>query len=66
MTKVRFLSEEEASQIEKGGLVPVYRVRYGERKFMCWAKRDGALRGAREIRIASNAEAEIEYLKSDA
>jgi uncharacterized protein YfaA (DUF2138 family) len=67
--KVRFLSEEEAAKIEKSGLVPVYRVRYGQRRFMCWAKRDDDLWGAVEIRVkgdkAGGTETEIEYLKSD-
>jgi hypothetical protein len=68
--KVRFLSEDEASQIEKTELVPVYRVRYGQRRFMGWAKRDDDLRGAVEIRFtgdeARDAKAEIQYSKSDA
>lgn len=60
--KLRFLSEAEAAKVET---VPAYRIRHGERKFMGWAKRNDALRGAVEIRFVGD-EAEVVYAKSDA
>jgi len=69
--KFNVLSEAQAAQIEKSNLIPVYRVRYKQRRFMGWAQRNDALRGAREIRfegddVGGNGEAAIVYSKSDA
>ena len=67
--KLRLLSEGEAAKIEQSELVPVYRVRYGQRRFMGWTKRDDKFRGAKEIRVEGDEvggnQAVIEYLKSD-
>jgi hypothetical protein len=59
---IHMLSEEEAAQVGKAALVPVYRVRYKQRQFMCWAQRDNALRGATEIRFEGE-QTVIEYSK---
>jgi hypothetical protein len=67
---IKFLSDEQASKIEKTKLVPAYRVRHGQRRFVLWAERSKRLRGAVEIRIvgdnAGGSELEIIYSKSDA
>jgi hypothetical protein len=64
--KITFLSKEEAAKIGSAGRVPIYRVRYGQRRFVAWAKRDDNLRGAKEIRfegdeVGGNNEVVIEY-----
>jgi hypothetical protein len=68
---INILSEDDAARIEKARLVPVYRVRYKQRRFMGWALRNDSLRGATQIRfegdeMGGNGEAVVVYSKSDA
>jgi hypothetical protein len=74
-----FLGEEEAAKIAPADLIPVYRVRYGQRRFMAYVKRRDSdtgdimeeLRGAKEIlfegdEVGGNGEMVIERFKTDA
>ncbi len=66
---IRFLSHDEAAHTENDKLVPAYRIRDGQRKFMAWAERNGRLRGAKEIRCIQDGATEtteIEYFESNA
>ena len=67
---VNFLGKEVAANIERGSLVPVFRVRDGRRRFMGWAERNAGLRGAVEIEFErdqmGNETTAIEFSKTDA
>ena len=48
---IRFLSHDEAAHTENDKLVPAYRIRDGQRKFMAWAERNGRLRGRKRFDV---------------